>query len=155
MIATNIYSADLKSYERVHPRFNEAFKFIEKLVKENAPDGEYEIDGKNAYAFISSYETKLENEVNFEAHKKYIDIQCVISGTEVIGFENEAETELIQDYKDGNDICFYSLSKNFDKVVLGKGEFVIIMPNELHAPCLSTENIPQSVRKIVVKILAE
>ena len=60
----------------------------------------------------------------------------------------------MQDYKDGNDICFYGLNKNYDKIVLGKGEFAIIMTDELHAPCLSVDNKPRNVRKVVVKILA-
>ena len=147
MIITNINSSDLIDYKNVHPKFGEAFEIIKKLVNENAPDGEYEIDGKNAYAFISSYETKTEEEVNFEAHKKYIDIQCVISGTEVIGFENADEVKLIEDYKDGNDICFYELNSDYDKVILNRGEFAVIMPQELHAPCLSVKNIPGNVRR--------
>ena len=69
-------------------------------------------------------------------------------------FESEKEVPLTQDYKDGNDICFYSLNENYDKIVLKKGEFVIIMTDELHAPCLSAGNRPENVRKIVVKILA-
>ena len=154
MVVTNIYSKDLESFKSIHPRFSEAFDVIKKLVEEDAADGNYEIDGKNVYAFISSYETKTESEVQFEAHKKYIDIQCVISGKEVIGFESEKEVALTQDYKDGNDICFYGLNKDFDKIILGRGEFAIIMPEELHAPCLSVDNIPTKTRKIVVKILA-
>ncbi len=154
MVATSIFSKDLESFKSIHPRFGEAFEFLKKAVNEDYEDGNYEIDGKNIYAFISSYETKTESEVQFEAHNKYIDIQCVVSGTEVIGFESEKEVELTQDYKDGNDICFYALNKNYDKIALKKGEFVIIMTDELHAPCLSMENKPENVRKIVVKILA-
>ncbi len=154
MVATSIFSKDLESFKSIHPRFSEAFEFLKKAVNEDYKDGNYEIDGKNIYAFISSYETKTESEVQFEAHNKYIDIQCVVSGTEVIGFESEKEVSLTQDYKDGNDICFYALNENYDKIALKKGEFVIIMTDELHAPCLSVENKPENVRKIVVKILA-
>ncbi len=154
MVATNIFSKDLESFKSIHSRFGEAFEFLKKAVNEDYKDGNYEIDGKNIYAFISSYETKTESEVQFEAHNKYIDIQCVVSGTEVIGFESEKEVSLTQDYKDGNDICFYALNENYDKIALKKGEFVIIMTDELHAPCLSVENKPENVRKIVVKILA-
>lgn len=154
MVATSIFSKDLESFKSIHPHFSDAFEFLKKAVKEDYKDGNYEIDGKNIYAFISSYETKTESEVQFEAHNKYIDIQCVVSGTEVIGFESEKEVSLTQDYKDGNDICFYALNENYDKIALKKGEFVIIMTDELHAPCLSVENKPENVRKIVVKILA-
>lgn len=154
MVATSIFSKDLESFKSIHPSFLDAFEFLKKAVNEDYKDGNYEIDGKNIYAFISSYETKTESEVQFEAHNKYIDIQCVVSGTEVIGFESEKEVSLTQDYKDGNDICFYALNENYDKIALKKGEFVIIMTDELHAPCLSVENKPENVRKIVVKILA-
>jgi YhcH/YjgK/YiaL family protein len=154
MVVTSIFSKDLEKFKNIHPRFGEAFEFLKKAVNEEYKDGNYEIDGKNIYAFISSYETKTESEVQFEAHNKYIDIQCVVSGTEVIGFESEKEVTLTQDYKDGNDICFYALNENYDKIALKKGEFVIIMTDELHAPCLSVENKPENVRKIVVKILA-
>lgn len=154
MVATSIFSKDLENFKSIHPRFSDAFEFLKKAVNEDYKDGNYEIDGKNIYAFISSYETKTESEVQFEAHNKYIDIQCVVSGTEVIGFESEKEVSLTQDYKDGNDICFYALNENYDKIALKKGEFVIVMTDELHAPCLSVENKPENVRKIVVKILA-
>lgn len=154
MVATSIFSKDLENFKNIHPRFSDAFEFLKKAVNEDYKDGNYEIDGKNIYAFISSYETKTESEVQFEAHNKYIDIQCVVSGTEVIGFESEKEVSLTQDYKDGNDICFYALNENYDKIALKKGEFVIVMTDELHAPCLSVENKPENVRKIVVKILA-
>ncbi|MBR3788987.1 MAG: YhcH/YjgK/YiaL family protein [Clostridia bacterium] len=153
MVATSVFSKDLECFKNIHPRFSEAFEFLKKAVNEDYKDGNYEIDGKNIFAFISSYETKTESKVQFEAHNKYIDIQCVISGTEVIGFESEKETTLTQDYKDGNDICFYALNENYDKIVLNNGEFVIIMADELHAPCLSIKNIPQQVKKIVVKVL--
>ena len=153
MIVTNVNSKDLKSFENIHPRFQKAFEFIKKAVKENLNDGNYDIDGKDVYAFISSYKTKTEAEGKFEAHKKYIDIQCILSGTEIIGFEAPEEVELIEDYKDGGDICFYSLNKNYDKIVLTKGEFAIIMTDELHAPCLSLNDEPTDVKKVVVKIL--
>lgn len=154
MIITNIASKDLESFKNIHPRFNVAFEFIKKAVNENLSEGDYEIDGRNIYAFISSYKTKTEAECKFEAHRKYIDIQCIISGNEVIGFENPHEVELLEDYKDGNDICFYSLNENYDKIVLKNGEFAIIMTDELHAPCLSVDDVPGDVKKVVVKILA-
>ena len=58
MIITNIASKDLESFKNIHPRFNAAFEFIKKAVNENLSEGDYEIDGKNIYAFISSYKTK-------------------------------------------------------------------------------------------------
>ena len=67
MIVTNVNSKDLKDFEKIHPRFKDAFDFIKKAVNEDLADGNYEIDGKNIYAFISSYKTKTEAEAKFEA----------------------------------------------------------------------------------------
>jgi YhcH/YjgK/YiaL family protein len=75
MIITNVNSKDLKSLESVHPRFASAFEFIKKAVKEDLADGNYEIDGKDIFAFISSYKTETESEAKFEAHKKFKEIE--------------------------------------------------------------------------------
>ena len=44
----------------------------------------YDIDGDNLYATVSEYITKNEEDAKFEAHQKYIDIQYVISGKEIM-----------------------------------------------------------------------
>ena len=46
-------------------------------VKPDIEIGNYQINPR-ARAIVSEYETKHENEVGFEAHKKFIDIQYKI-----------------------------------------------------------------------------
>ena len=47
--------------------------------------GEYEIIGREVYAIVSEYVPKEEAECNFEAHRRYIDLQYLINGEERMG----------------------------------------------------------------------
>ena len=60
-------------------------EFLQSNELSSWPDGEHEIDGENVYAVLRSYQTKPPAECRWEAHKKYIDIQYLISGEERIG----------------------------------------------------------------------
>jgi beta-galactosidase beta subunit len=50
MIIDNTKNSTL--YLGANKRFEKAFAFIEKAVKENLPAGKYEIDGKEVYASV-------------------------------------------------------------------------------------------------------
>ena len=74
--------ANAQKYYSLHSRFEDAFEFINKAISENLPVGRYELDGKNLFALVQEYTTKNPEEAKNEAHRKYIDIQCVLSGEE-------------------------------------------------------------------------
>jgi len=42
--------------------------------------GKYEIKGDEVFAILQSYDTKEEVDCKLEAHKKYVDIQYMVSG---------------------------------------------------------------------------
>jgi biofilm protein TabA len=47
-------------------------------------DGRHELAGPNLYVSISTYSTESPEEKAFEAHRRYIDIQVVLSGRETL-----------------------------------------------------------------------
>ena len=47
-------------------------------------DGRHPIDGEAIFALVSTYETEPEGARSFEAHRKYIDVQYLLSGREII-----------------------------------------------------------------------
>ena len=57
-----------------------------QLILRTLPAGKYPIDGDNIFALVSEYKTKSEAEGKLEAHRKYIDVQYVISGEELMGY---------------------------------------------------------------------
>jgi len=152
MIAANINDQMIESYKKVHPRFEVAFEALKKLANENAEVGKYEIDGKNIYAMVQAYDTKPVAEKKFEIHKDYIDIQYIISGEELMGYESLDKLTPMGDYKPDAQLFF--MNEEYDKINLGAGELVVFFPNEPHAPGVAVNDVPSAVRKIVVKILA-
>ena len=51
----------------------------------NAAPGKYQVDGDNLFYVVSEYETKPVEEGKFEIHRRYMDIQYIVSGCECIG----------------------------------------------------------------------
>lgn len=105
-------------------------------------------------AIVSEYETKRENECGYEAHKKYIDIQCVLKGQEraaCLPIEKLLETK---PYSEEDDAAFYTaeIKHQPSYLSLQPGYFAIFFPQDGHMPQLCVEE-PQLVKKVVVKVL--
>jgi len=109
MIIDNIKNSKL--YFSVNNNFKKAFEFIEKAVNDNFEVGKYEIDGDKVYALVQEYETKTHNDTKFEGHKKYIDIQYIIEGTEYIEIADIDGMEPFTVYDDDKDFTLYSDGK--------------------------------------------
>ena len=154
MVVANINSPELNAYIGLHPRFAKAFEEIKTQLSRELPDGRKELDGDALYVSASRYATKLPGDAKFETHRKYIDIQVILEGEEIIRFENQDKLARTTEYDEVKDIEFYAMNRQFDSVRLGVGDFAIIFPGEAHAPCITAEAGPAPVRKLVVKILA-
>ena len=150
MVFDNLKNCEL--YYGMHPRFREAFDFIKRAVAENIQIGKYEIDGKELYASVQEYTSKLETEAKAEAHKNYIDIQFIVSGTEVIeGFDIEKATPKTE-YNDVKDVMFYEDYTDAGKGVLRDNEYGIFFPHDVHKPGMCLNGNQDTVKKIVVKV---
>ena len=103
-------------YYGVHPRFEKAFDFIKKACAEKLPVGKYEIDGKNLYAMVQEYDSNSPENTKFEAHRNYIDIQYIISGTENMQAFDISDATLNTEYNSENDVIFF---ENTDQVTTG------------------------------------
>ena len=143
-----------EQYYTLHKNFKKAFEFLANTDLKNIEDGSYEIDGKAIYANVQSLKTKLVKDKKWEVHRKYIDIQYVISGEEKMGYGIlEDFNEITQKYDTEKDVEFLNGDK-FNFVDVQEGDFVIFYPNDVHAPMLSV-NEPINVKKVIVKIAYE
>lgn len=150
MIVDKIENTPL--YKNLGERIQKSFSYIKQTNLKNLNPGRYDIDGENIFALISEYQTKSEAEGKLEAHKKYIDVQYVIEGEELMGYAPLGSQEILEAYKEENDIIFYTGEKVFIKVT--KGMYAIFFPEDVHMPGISVkENSP--VKKLVIKVRAE
>ena len=115
------------------------------------PNGKYSIIGNRVFAILSTYITKRETENLFEAHKKYIDIQYIIKGREIIYWSFVENLTAIVKYSEQDDIIFFK-GENTTGFRMEKTYFSIFFPHDAYKPgCILDQ--PEKIRKAVVKIL--
>ena len=138
-------------YEGMHPGVLKGLRFLAETDFSVLPDGRQEIDGDNVFANIMTVQTKPENDTP-EAHKKYIDIQYLVSGREHIDVGPLEDMKEEVSGKPENDIWFYH--GDLDRITIGDGRYAVLFPGDAHAPGIQV-NGPETVRKVVVKVLAD
>ena len=139
------------SYFKHKERWDKAFIFLKRNDLKKIEVKRYELDGTNVYAPVSEYMSKNPEEVRYEAHKKYIDIQYVASGNELIGIAPISDKkDVLEQYNDIKDVMYVSVTKevNFKAT---PDRFFIFFPDDLHKPGLK-DGESTMVRKVVVKV---
>jgi YhcH/YjgK/YiaL family protein len=139
------------SYFKNKERWDKAFDFLKDMDLTKLELKRLDLDGDNLYVIPSEYNTKNPEDARFEAHRKYIDIQYVVSGSELIGIAPLASQDsVLQQYDATKDIEFLSVKKGWT-VEATPAKFFIFFPDEAHEPGLKIDtNAP--VRKVVVKV---
>jgi YhcH/YjgK/YiaL family protein len=140
-------------YSGLSPIFKKAFEFLIKTDLSKLALGKHDIDGEDLFVLIMTYTSKDVSECAMESHKKYIDIQYLIEGEEIIRIATLNGQVPTIPYDQTKDIAFYS-SEYTSAIKLEKGNFAIFFPHDLHMPCIKTGNTSQ-VQKAVFKIAVE
>jgi len=138
-------------YESLHPRFAKAFAFLRQHDFSLMEPGRVELDGSDLFALVQSYNTMNATEKKWETHEKFIDIQYVASGTEIIGWAPEGSLEPAGDYNPDKDICFYQDGAPFTPIRLETGFFAILLPEDIHKPGCAA-GLSEPIIKVVVKV---
>lgn len=133
------------------PAFRTALGFLDgRDLSGLAPD-RYPIDGDRIFAILEDVTTE-KDKLRFELHRRYTDIQFIVSGREkqLYAHEPGGPEGLLEDRLDASDIAFYSAPRTYNAVFLNPGDFTVYLPGELHCPCCAVD-LPEPVRKIVFK----
>ncbi len=137
---------------RLTPHFEKGLAFLHRTDLATMADGRAPIDGDNVYAEVQSYVTKPASEAKYDAHRRYIDIQFVVTGEETIGWAPIEDLQVSTPYVDQHDYLLGSVEESRTiPARLRAGQFAILFPADAHAPRLATTS-PVAVRKIVVKV---
>jgi biofilm protein TabA len=140
-----------RCYAAVNPRLARGFEFLQKLPADPAI-GRHEIDGDAVYALVQRYQTRPVEQMQFEAHRRYIDIQYLASGREVIQWAAlESLGDATKPYDAVTDAALFALTPDMLPVQMRAGQFAILFPDDAHAPCCAWGD-PADVLKVVVKV---
>jgi YhcH/YjgK/YiaL family protein len=137
-------------YENLHPFFKSAFKFISENKLVSLSDGKHEISGDDIFVIVQTYQTKDVSDCVMENHRKYIDIQYMVEGAELMGISLFSGQIPTTPYDDSKDAAFYPREYS-NTIKVDKGRFAIFFPGDLHMPCIST-GIKSVVKKAVFKV---
>ena len=138
---------NIENYKGLN-KIYDVLKFLSENDFSKKDLGRYEIDGDNVFYMISEYETDP-NKTTAELHEKYIDIQYMIKGEELVGVAQKDFEKELTEAKPENDIWLYKC--NLQKLTLSEGTFMVLYPNDLHMPGVGIKNA-EKVRKVIVKV---
>ena len=137
-------------YACLHPLLAKAFVHIQQINFDTILPGKYAIDGDQLRAIISlkNGTTAEASLAKFECHDKHIDIQLCIHGEEQIGWKPREKCVLPNGaYNTEKDKrYFYDEPDIFFK--LTDGQFVLLFPEDVHAPMIGETLI----KKLVIKV---
>jgi YhcH/YjgK/YiaL family protein len=139
--------ADSQIIYPVHHSFEQAFTFLRSTDLKTLPTGRINIDGDAIYALVQEYHTKPMEQGKWESHRRYIDIQYIVSGGELINYGNLSQMKL-GDYETDRD--FQPMTGEGQLIELPAGSFMVFFPQDAHMPGLA-KTTPSMVKKIVVK----
>ncbi|NDC54007.1 MAG: DUF386 domain-containing protein [Planctomycetia bacterium] len=138
-------------YATLHPRFADAFAFLGRMPADIAV-GRHEIAGDALFALVQRYETRPVDGMQLEAHRRYIDIQYLVAGSEVIRWAPLPGLDhATRPYDAEKDYALFALPPAATPLRIQAGEFMIFFPDDAHAPC-GCLDLPAEVVKVVVKV---
>lgn len=138
------------SYEGLGPRVAAGLRFLRATDLAGLKPGRHELDGAALYAMVSEYRTQPAGQGQWEAHRRYLDLQCLASGEEQMGYAPLTSLTVAQAYDPERDCLF--LEGRGEYFIVRPGMFVVFLPQDAHLPGLAAR-APGTVKKVVVKVM--
>ena len=136
---------DIMRYAPVLPGIEEAVAAVNALT-EYEDKKNYPLSDGNRF-FIACGTTKAPDVA--EAHRKYLDIQYIVKGQEVMGWADLADCEPTVEFNETKDVGKYSGS--FEYITIPAGVCYVAFPEDAHMPGRHLE-VPNDFVKVVVKL---
>lgn len=145
------YLINSQYYYKLHPNIKTVLEIMQSEDFTDVPIGKVAGLGNNDdwYITVLEYDTKRAEENHWETHKKYIDIQYIISGIERMDYSQDKDLTILQPYEEEKDRTFFS--GEGQSIIVPSGYFTIFFPHDAHRCCCFMDS-PKKVRKILGKI---
>ena len=143
---------DLYRYKGISKNIDTAIDYIQNNDLMALPKGKTIVDGDNVYINRDTYVARPLEECFFENHKKYIDIQIVLKGQEVIGYTHITNPDLkvTTPYNPDKDVTKYNYNPKGAVFFTLEEGFALVYTEDAHlAKCKANDEI---VEKVVVKV---
>ena len=146
MIVSNLKNSS--RIESLHPLFRTLFEYVKSHDLLHADLGRIDIAGDDLYINNVAADGVSADKQPLEVHRAYIDVHILLEGAERIGWKPlEDVTEEIKSYSEEGDCALYS-DRATTYIDLRPGEYVIVYPEDTHAPLIGQGKI----RKLIAKV---
>lgn len=137
----------------LNPRITQALQFLLNPQLADLPDGRVEIEGDQVFAILSTYHPHpLAESIELEGHRRYLDLQYLAQGEELIGWIPASSVPTKSAYDAEKDVWKANLpAGELVWIRLTRGIGMLLYPDDGHAPQFAIAE-PSLVRKVVVKI---
>jgi biofilm protein TabA len=142
-------AAFAKQYHLSQAAWDKAFAYLKNTDLKTLSNGRHVIDGENVYAIVTEAPTKDYDKTAFESHRKYIDLQYVITGEEKMAKAPVTSVTVSKPYDEATDLANYTGEGKIYTVPAGT--FMLFFPTEAHRPNI-TPGGNKVVKKIVIKV---
>lgn len=140
---------NLPQYFSLSKGFGKAAEFLARPDLGQLAAGRHEIDGDNVFAMVYRGVGRKRETARLESHRQYMDIQCVLSGLDTMGWIPLGQCKVPDgDYIEQRDVRFF-LDEPVAWVPVRPGSFAIFMPEDAHMPSIADQ---PDIDKIVVKV---
>lgn len=146
MILDRLDQAD--KYLSLNPHFSKALKFLRRGDLAELEPGRHDIDGKDIYAVIVKGNGRPKDQAKLEAHRRYIDIQFIVSGCDEMGWQSTALCKKVEQKFDPDSDAEIFNDPVATWLTVGAGELAVFFPHDAHAPAAGSAEF----HKVVVKV---
>jgi YhcH/YjgK/YiaL family protein len=136
-------------YGSMHPRFPRAFQFLAEADWQSIDDGRHEIEGNEIFVLVSTSEGRGRQKSPLEVHRRYIDIQMVLEGTDEIGWRSLDSLVVSGEFDQQGDIGMLAEPPHC-WLVVPRHCFTVFFPHDAHAPLAGSGRVRKAVVKVAV-----
>lgn len=140
-------------YHKNEAQWKTLFEWLKATDLKAIPKGKHPIPNSSLVASVEDSENGPLEKRSTESHRKKIDFQLVVSGTEGFALLDHASSTVSQAYDEKKDVMRYNYvpeKTNFFDVKGGR--FAIFFPSDWHIAKVQTKKKDQQIRVIVVKM---
>jgi len=138
-----------RQYESNSAMWDKVFAFLGDSKLSTLAPGKYPVDGDKAYATITLGTPKNLEDVKWESHRKYIDLQYVIAGKVKLGVCPLSAAQVTEAYNEKTDAAHYTADGKYH--VAAPGTFFLFFPGDVHRPDIKVKGY-DTLKKMVIKI---
>ena len=150
MVIDRIENAHL--YYSLGSGLAKAFEHLKNNDLSSLNPGSYPIIEDKVRMLVFDSEQTNKDRIKLEGHRKNIDLQYWVSGSELMGYASLQNQTVITPFNEEKDFAFYEAEASFTR--LEPGMFAIYFPSDLHT-AVTDERCTSAVRKIVYKVSIE